>query len=81
MMPCFAEGALATMDKGDLDGHDQAAARAAAARPEADVTAPGRFSLSRANKAVAAARHWTVLTTPDSAVRKMQRLLLRKEAA
>lgn len=81
LVPCLAEGALAAMDRGDLDGHDQAAARAAAALPPVDVIALGQFSLSRANRLVAAASHRTVLTTPDSAVRKLQRLLLRKEAA
>jgi len=81
VLPCLAEGALAAMDRGDLAGHDQAAARAAAALPEVDVIALGQFSLARADKAVAAASQRTVLTTPDSAVRKMQRLLLRKEAA
>jgi Asp/Glu/hydantoin racemase len=81
LVRCLAEGALAAMDRGDLDGHDQAAARAAAALPEVDVIALGQFSLSRANRAVAAASGKTVLTTPDSAVRKLQRLLQRKEAA
>lgn len=81
LVPCLAEGALAAMDRGDLDGHDRAAARAAAALQEVDVIALGQFSLARANKAVAAASGKTVLTTPDSAVRKLQRLLLRKEAA
>ncbi len=81
LVPCLAEGALAAMDRGDLDGHDQAAARAAAALPEVDVIALGQFSLSRANGVVAAASGRTVLTTPDSAVRKLRRLLLRKEAA
>jgi hypothetical protein len=81
LVPCLAEGALAAMDRGDLDGHDQAAARAAAGLSGVDVIALGQFSLSRAEKLVAAASGKTVLTTPDSAVRKLQRLLLRKEAA
>jgi len=81
LVPCLAEGALAAMDRGDLEGHDRAAARAAAALPEVDVIALGQFSLARAAGLVAAASGRTVLTTPDSAVRKLQRLLLRKEAA
>jgi hypothetical protein len=82
LVPCLAEGALAAMDRGDLEGHDVAAARAAAALPnDVDVIALGQFSLSRAEKLVAAASGKTVLTTPDSAVRKLQRVLLRKEAA
>jgi hypothetical protein len=84
LVPCLAEGALAAMDRGDLEGHDQAAARAAsvfATSDTVDLIALGQFSLSRAQAQVAAASGKTVLTTPDSAVRKLQRLLLRKEAA
>jgi hypothetical protein len=81
LVPCLAEGALAAMDRGDLDGHDQAAARAAATLTEVDIVALGQFSLARAHRLVAKASGKTVLTTPDSAVRKLQRLLLRKEAA
>jgi len=92
LVPCLAEGALAAMDRGDLDGHDRAAAQAAAVfsggeREDSsgtsvvDLIALTQFSLSRAHALVAAASGKTVLTTPDSAVRKLQRLLLRKEAA
>jgi hypothetical protein len=81
LVPCLAEGALAAMDRGDLDGHDQAAARAAATLTEVDAIALGQFSLSRAAALVAKASGRPVLTTPDSAVRKLQRLLLLKEAA
>lgn len=81
LVPCLAEGALAAMDRGDLAGHDQAAARAAASLPDVDVVALTQFSLSRASDMVATASRKPVLTTPDSAVRKLQRLLLRKEAA
>ena len=81
LVPCLAEGALAAMDRGDLEGHDQAAARAASRLRDVDVVALGQFSLSRANRLVAAASGKPVLITPDSAVRKLQSLLLRKEAA
>ncbi len=86
LVPCLADGALAAMDRGDLEGHDLAAARAAAVfanntTDPVDLIALGQFSLSRAQQQVAAASGKTVLTTPDSAVRKLQRLLLRKEAA
>jgi hypothetical protein len=40
----------------------------------------GQFSLARAAERVAAATGKIVLTTPDSAVRKLQRLLLASEA-
>jgi hypothetical protein len=81
VVPCLAEGALAAMDRGDLDGHDNAAAKAAATLGDVDVIALGQFSLARAHARVATASGKPVLTTPDSAVRKMRQLLLRKEAA
>ena len=81
LVPCLAAGALAAMDRGDLDGHDRAAAHAAMGLREADVIALGQFSLARAQGLVAAASGKPVLTTPDSAVRKLRRLLMRKEAA
>jgi len=81
VVPCLAEGALAAMDRGDPDGHDQAAARAAASLPDVDAIALAQFSLSRASGLVAAASGKPVLTTPDSAVRKLRRLLLGKEVA
>jgi Asp/Glu/hydantoin racemase len=81
LVPCLAEGALAAMDRGDLDGHDRAAARAAATLAGVDAIALGQFSLARANTLVAAASGRPVLTTPDSAVRKIRRLLQRKESA
>ena len=45
------------------------------------MIALGQFSLARAAKRIAAATGKTVLTTPDSAVRKLQRLLLTATAA
>jgi Asp/Glu/hydantoin racemase len=81
VVPCLAEGALAAMDRGDLDGHDRAAARAVENLPDVDVIALGQFSLARAGELVAKASGKTVLTTPDSAVQKLQHLLLKKEAA
>ncbi len=81
LVPCLAEGALAAMDRGDLAEHDAAAARAAANLPGVDVVALTQFSLARAHPGVASASGKPVLTTPDSAVRKLQRLLTQQEAA
>jgi hypothetical protein len=81
VVPCLAEGALATLNAGDGDGHDRDAARAAGALATCDVIALAQFSLARAAKAVAAASGKPVLTTPDSAVRKLRRLLLAAKAA
>ena len=57
------------------------AAQAAASLQDCDVIALAQFSLSRAAAAVAAATGKPVLTTPDSAVRKLQHLLLAAKQA
>jgi hypothetical protein len=71
----LAEGALAAMDAGDLAGHDRLAAEAAKELADCDVIALAQFSLARAAPLVAEATGKRVLTTPDSAVRKLRRLL------
>jgi hypothetical protein len=81
LVPCLAEGALAALNAGDPDGHDAAAVRAAAALADCDVIALAQFSLAQAAGKVAAATGKTVLTTPDSAVRKLRRLLQTAKAA
>jgi maleate cis-trans isomerase len=78
---CLAESALTALNSGDLAGHNDAAARAAASLRDCDVIALAQFSLSQAAAAVAEATGKTVLTTPDSAVRKLRRLLLPALAA
>ena len=77
VVPTLAEGALAAMDAGDLAAHDRLAAEAAArGLRDCDVIALAQFSLARAAPAVAAATgRRPVFTTPDSAVRKLKRLL------
>ena len=75
LVPCLAEGALAALDAGDGPGHDEAAARAAPALAGCDVIALSQFSLARAAQAVAQATGRPVLTTPDSAVRRLRHLL------
>lgn len=77
VVPKLAEGALAALDRGDADGHDRSAAEAARgfAAAGCDAVALAQFSLARAAPAVAAATGLPVLTTPDSAVRKLRRLL------
>jgi aspartate/glutamate racemase len=70
----LAEGAMAALDAGDTATHDRLAAMAA--RRLADqgcrVIALAQFSLARARDAVAAATGLPVLTTPDSAVRRLR---------
>ena len=77
VVPCLAAAALTALNKGDGAGHDREAASAALALKDCDVIALAQFSLSRAAPAVAAATGKAVLITPDSAVRKLQRLLVR----
>jgi hypothetical protein len=81
IVPCLAEDALAALDAGDADGRDQAAVHAAAALADCDLIALSQFSLACAAPLIAAATGKQVLTTPDSAVRKLQRQLLPAEAA
>jgi hypothetical protein len=75
VVPCLAEGALAALDRGDVAGHDAAAVAASARVADCPVIALSQFSLARTAAAIASATGKTVLTTPDSAVRKLQRLL------
>jgi Asp/Glu/hydantoin racemase len=71
----LAEGALDALDAGDGARHDVLAAEAASALADCDAIALAQFSLARARDAVAARTGRPVLTTPDSAVRKLRALL------
>ena len=71
----LAYGALNALDDGDAARHDALVAEAAAGLRACDVIALGQFSLARAAPAVAAATGKPVLTTPESAVRKLRRVL------
>jgi len=75
--PKLAEGALAALDRGDMAEHDRLAALAAGDLADCDAIALAQFSLARAAPMVAEATGKPVLTTPDSAVRKLKRLLGR----
>lgn len=75
--PKLADGALAALDRGDGAEHDRLAALAARDLAECDAIALAQFSLARAAPAIAAVMGKPVLTTPDSAVRKLRRLLGR----
>ncbi len=75
LRPVYVADALAALDHGDGETHDRLAAAAAVALGECDVIALAQFSLARAAGAVAAASGRPVLTTPDTAVRKLKALL------
>ncbi|WP_419900351.1 aspartate/glutamate racemase family protein [Roseomonas sp. USHLN139] len=70
-----AEGALEALNRGDGAGHDRLAAEAARALAGCDAIALAQFSLASAAPLVAEATGRPVLTTPDSAVRKLRGLL------
>lgn len=73
----LAEGALAALDAGDPATHDRLVAEAARDLAGCDAIALAQFSLARAAPAVSAATGKAVLTTPDAAVRKLKRLMVR----
>jgi hypothetical protein len=75
LVPALAAEALAALDRGDAAAHDRLAADAARKLAGCDVVALAQFSLSSAAALVAASTGRKVLTTPDSAVRKLRRLL------
>jgi len=75
VVPRFAEGALAALDRGDGPEHDRLAVQAAAELGECAVIALGQFSLARAAGAIAVATGRPVLTTPASAVRKLRTMM------
>jgi Asp/Glu/hydantoin racemase len=73
----FADGALAALGRGDIKEHDRLAAEVARGLTGCDVIALAQFSLASAAPLVAAETRLPVLTTPDSAVRKLRRILDR----
>ena len=75
VVTALADGALNALDAGDGPRHDRLAAEAARTLVGCDAVALGQFSLARAAQAVAAATGRPVLTTPESAVRKLRRML------
>lgn len=73
-----AEGAMAALRAGRADDHDAAIASAQAALPEScGVIILAQFSMARARPQVEAAQHRPVLTSPDSAVRRLRSALAR----
>ncbi|TXH36780.1 MAG: hypothetical protein E6Q98_10000 [Rhodospirillaceae bacterium] len=70
------DGALAALKAGDGGRHDALVAEAAAEMRDVDVLVLGQFSLARAAAAIKPVEGRAVLTTPDSAVRKLHRLIM-----
>jgi hypothetical protein len=74
----LAEGAMDALNRGQPGLHDALAVQAAKELKDCDVIALAQFSLARAAAAIAAATGKKVLTTPDSAVRKIRKLCTRR---
>ena len=75
LVPALAGEALTALNRGDHAEHDRLAAVTARSLEGCDVVALAQFSLSSAAASVKAATGRPVLTTPDSAVRKLRQLL------
>ena len=73
----LAAGAMEALGAGNAATHDRLIAAAAKSLSDCDVVCFAQFSMSGAAAAAAAASGRRVLTTPDSAVAKLRRLLQR----
>jgi Asp/Glu/hydantoin racemase len=69
-------GALAALQSGQADEHDRLIAEAAARLTDVDALVLGQFSMARAAAKIPSVAGRTVITTPDSAVRKLRRELI-----
>jgi Asp/Glu/hydantoin racemase len=78
IVPKLAEGALAALDRGDRTTHDRLLVEASRDLRDCDVIALAQFSIAAAAPLVAEATGKPVVTTPDSAVAKLKRLLAAK---
>lgn len=75
LVPKLAEGALAALDRGDRAEHDRIVVEASKDLRDCDLIALAQYSMAPAAERVAEATGREVLTTPDSAVRKLKALL------
>jgi hypothetical protein len=75
VVPKLAAGALAALDRGDRATHDRLIAEASRDLRDCDVIALAQFSIAATAPMVVEATGRPVVTTPDSAVRKLMKLL------
>lgn len=75
LVPKLAEGGLAALDRGDRAEHDRIVVEASKDLRDCDVIALAQYSMAPAADQVAQATGRPVLTTPDSAVAKLKKLL------
>lgn len=73
--PVLADGALDALKAGDGAGHDAAVQAACHALGPQDAVVLGQFSLARAEKVLTPILDCPVITTPDSAVRALRRMI------
>jgi Asp/Glu/hydantoin racemase len=78
IVPKLAEGALAALDCGDRATHDRLIVEASRDLRDCDVVALAQFSIAATAPLVAEAAGRPVVTTPDSAVEKLMKLLAAK---
>ncbi len=71
----LASGAMEALAAGDAEGHDERVVAAARTVAGCDAIMLGQFSMARARDAVARDVAKPVLSSPDSAVRALHRLL------
>jgi Asp/Glu/hydantoin racemase len=72
---CLVEGALDALNAGNADEHNRLIAAAALAQADCESVAFAQFSMAPAAELAAAGLGRPVLTTPDSAVRKLKALM------
>jgi len=75
VVPKLAEGALAALDRGDRAAHDRLVVEASRDLCDCDLIALAQYSMAPAATGVAGATGLPVLTTPDSAVLKLKKML------
>lgn len=75
IMTRVVDGALAALQAGDAPRHDALIAAAASSFGSADALVLAQFSMARAATGIPASGRRRVITTPDSAVAKLRRLV------
>lgn len=75
----FVEDALDALKSGDAETHDRLVAEAAANINDADAIMLAHFSMSRAGHAARARTSLPVLTSPETAIAKLQDLLSQRD--
>ena len=75
LMTAFVPDAFEALQAGRGEAHDRLIAQAVAALPPHDSVMLAQFSMARAAAAVACCTEAPVFTSPDSAVRRLRRML------